>query len=142
MLDTFLLQGGKFLLDKETNHIYLVGQMKRLYVDIRDKEGKSFLLSDFAYKAGSAMHEQWGPEISSVSGSLQMLNQTPLYPMTVFLFNAGFGLGMIWERLRAKRGLTVKVTEESVTSSEMDEVVRRYSQSKEPEEEEDDDDSE
>ena len=138
MFDCFLTEmgTGDVIIDSDENVIYLLTQLKKITIDIVDAQGKFLPLHHLLDESNKdAMVNQWGndPAYGTIAGAFQIdLGVQPLPPM-IYTFNAGFAFGILFERIRARKGLKFTVTTEPLTSNEASEVLEDYKASQEGE---------
>jgi hypothetical protein len=141
MIKSFISESTKAVVDYKKNRFFLLPQMEELFLDITDDKGVFLSLESFIMTATSVGAEQWDKHewIRLIVGGIQCAGG---YPRDSELMNTAishlFLYGMMFERLRNKRGLTIKVHRRQMTSEEMDLVIKEASQPAAKEGEDDD----
>jgi hypothetical protein len=127
MLECFLHDNPKVIVDKDNNVVYLVTSLVKIGLDITDSEGKSLSLNQFLSVASDATEKAWieNEWMGVLSGMIQVATGIPSAAPFIYTFNIGFSLGMLFERLRVKKGLNFQLSMEHIKSNEIDDVVRR-----------------
>lgn len=127
MLESFLTNENKFIVDKDSNVIYLISSLSKITMTILDAEGKNVSLTSILATAVPAVEDQWDefPWYGTLAGALYVSLRLSPQPPMVFTFNAGFAFGMMIQRLVTRRGLKVSISHETITSSEADDIIKR-----------------
>jgi hypothetical protein len=130
MLNNFLYDSTKALVDYKKSRLYLFPQLQEVWVEIRDERGMSLSLESFILEARKAMEKQWGRDesLGTLSGILQCSSGIPHNEITTSGCSTNFMYGLMLERLRQKRGLSIELHRRQMSSEEMDAIVKEFSQ--------------
>jgi hypothetical protein len=128
MLRNFLFDSTKVYVDYKRNRLYVSPQLHEVYLDIRDTNGALIPLESFILQARASGEKQWEQHewLRYLPGVFQCSNEIPHNELSTFAHNAGFLFGILFERARTKKGLSVDVKTRKMTSEEMDKIARDF----------------
>ncbi len=128
MLKNFLFESQKVYVDYKRNRLYVQPQLHEVFLDIRDAQGALISLESFIQQARASSEKQWDQHewVRYLPGVFQCSNEIPHNEMTTFAHNAGFLFGVMFERVRNKKGLTLDVKTRKMSSEEMDKITKEF----------------
>jgi hypothetical protein len=124
----FLFESNRVFVDYKRNRLYMIPQLVEVWFDMRDSQGAAITLESFITQARRAAEKQWDEQewVRLISGVFQCSNEIPHSELTTLSCSVSFLFGMMFERLRQKRGVTIELKTRKMTSEEMDSVAKEF----------------
>jgi hypothetical protein len=128
VLNNFISESSKVYVDYRRNRLYISPHLHEVAIDIKDSQGVFIPLDSFIHQARASSENQWDQYewLRYLPGIFQCVNEIPNNEVTNFAHNAGFIFGVMFERMRNKKGLTIEVKTRKMSSEEMDRIAKDF----------------
>lgn len=115
--------------------IYLHNQLKRITIRIEDENGARLSIPDLA---DSILRVEQTGMYSVLSSFLfhGVITEPHRNPLSASVFNLGFLYGLLFERLRNRKGLVLKIEQDDISAEDMASIVAHAGEDDDEEDEE------